>query len=158
AARASREEALAIRRKALPEDHPEIADSLLNLGRLSLVQGVGAASALETLAEGTDLYQANQLHLAVAQAEPEQLATARAPHAALSLLLVAALNSKADPRTPYDRVVRAKGSVTAQQRWVRQARDAADRETTRLLDRLRQLTQQIVGLSVGERPPDDPYG
>ena len=32
AAKASHEEALAIRRKALPKDHPDIADSLNNLG------------------------------------------------------------------------------------------------------------------------------
>src|SRR5262249_8100853 len=61
---------------------------------------------------------------------------------------------RAEPGPAYDRVVRGKGSVTAQQRWARQARDAADPETARLLDRLRQVTEQIVGLSVGERPPD----
>ena len=49
-------------------------------------------------------------------------------------------------------MVRGKGSVTAQQSWVRQARDVADPVTARLLDRLRQVTTQIVGLSVGERP------
>ena len=43
-------------------------------------------------------------------------------------------------------------SVTAQQRWARQARDAADPDTTRLLDRLRQVTRQIVGLSMDNRP------
>jgi len=42
--------------------------------------------------------------------------------------------------------------VTAQQRWARQARDAADPDTTRLLDRLRQVTRQIVGLSMDNRP------
>jgi CHAT domain-containing protein len=42
--------------------------------------------------------------------------------------------------------------VTAQQRWARQARNAADPDTTRLLDRLRQVTRQIVGLSMNQRP------
>jgi CHAT domain-containing protein len=155
---ANAEEALAIYRKVLPRDDPLIASSLLNLGRLRLASRAGAASALPAIAEATDILHADQLHLAVAQAEPEQLAAASTSHWALSLLLIAARNSKADPRPAYDRVVRVKGSVTAQQRWVRQARDAADRETTRLLGRLRQLTQQIVGLSVGEHPSDDPSG
>ena len=42
--------------------------------------------------------------------------------------------------------------MTALQRWARQARDAADPDTTRLLDRLRQVTRQIVGLSMDNRP------
>ena len=42
--------------------------------------------------------------------------------------------------------------MTAQQRWARQARDAADPDTTRLLDRLRQVTRQIVGRSMENRP------
>jgi CHAT domain-containing protein len=154
AARANLEEALTIRRKALPKDHPDIARSLLNLGRLSLASGIDATSALPTLAEAADLFQADQLHLALAQAEPEQLATAGASHPALSLLLSAALYSKADPRPIYDRVVRGKGSVTAQQRWVRRARDGADPDTAQLLDRLRQVTQQLVRRSLGEHPSD----
>jgi CHAT domain-containing protein/tetratricopeptide (TPR) repeat protein len=149
AAKASHEEALAIYRKALPEDHPRIAQSLQNLGWVRLASGEDAASVLPTLAEATDRFQADQLHLAVAQAEPEQLAMAGESHRALSLLLTAVLTSRADPGPTYDLVVRGKGSVTAQQRWVRQARDAADSETARLLDRLRQITQEIVGLSVG---------
>ena len=42
--------------------------------------------------------------------------------------------------------------MTAQQRWARQARVAADPDTTSLLDQLRQVTQQIVGLSMDNRP------
>jgi CHAT domain-containing protein len=55
-------------------------------------------------------------------------------------------------------VVRSKGSVTVQQLWVRQARDSADPDTARLVDRLRQLNQQIVGLSVREHPSDRSSG
>jgi CHAT domain-containing protein/tetratricopeptide (TPR) repeat protein len=148
---ASAAEALAICRKGLPKDHPHIAVALGNFGLLSLVSGVDVASARVTLLEATDIFQADQLHLAVAQAEPEQLATAEESHKALSLLLTAAINSKAGLGPTYDRVVGVKGSVTAQQRWVRHARDAADPDTVRMLDRLRHLTQQIVGLSLVER-------
>ena len=42
--------------------------------------------------------------------------------------------------------------MTALQRWARQARNAADPDTARLLDRLRQVTRQIVGLSMDHRP------
>jgi CHAT domain-containing protein/Tfp pilus assembly protein PilF len=154
AAKASHEEALAILRKALPKDHPHIARCLFNLGRLSLDSGVDIRDALPILTEATDLYQADQLRSAVVQAEPEQLITAGTSQSSLSLLLTAVLISKADARPVYDRVVRGKGSVTAQQRWVRQARDAADPDTTRLLDRLRQVTDQIVGLSLDVHPSD----
>ena len=152
AAKQSHEEALAIRRKSLPKDHPDIAFSLCSLGFLSLTSGVGVGDAVPGLAEATDLFQAEQLRLAVAQAEQEQLATAALAKSSLSNLLAATLITRAEPASAYDRVVRVKGSVTAQQRWARQARDAADPDTTRLLDRLRQVTRQIVGLSMDNRP------
>ena len=152
AAKQSHEQALAIRRKSLPPDHPDIAFSLRNLGLLSLTSGVGVGDAVPGLAEATDLFQAEQLRLAVAQAEQEQLATAALARISLSNLLSATLITRAEPASAYDRVVRVKGSVTAQQRWARQARDAADPDTTRLLDRLRQVTRQIVGLSMDNRP------
>ena len=152
AAKQSYEQALAIRRKSLPPDHPDIAFSLRNLGLLGLKSGVGVGDAVPGLAEATDLFQAEQLRLAVAQAEQEQLATAALAKICLSNLLAATLITRAEPASAYDRVVRVKGSVTAQQRWARQARDAADPDTTRLLDRLRQVTRQIVGLSMDNRP------
>ena len=104
------------------------------------------------LAEATDLFQAEQLRLAVAQAEQEQLATAALARMCLGNLLSATLITSAEPASAYDRVLRVKGSVTAQQRWARQARNAADPDTTRLLDRLRRVTRQIVGLSMDNRP------
>ena len=151
-AKRSHEEALAIRRKSLPPDHPGIATSLQNLGYLSLRSGVGVGDAVPGLADATDLFQAEQLRLAVAQAEQEQLATAALARISLGNLLSATLITSAEPASAYDRVVRVKGSVTAQQRWARQARNAADPDTTRLLDRLRQVTRQIVGLSMDNRP------
>ena len=42
--------------------------------------------------------------------------------------------------------------MTAQQQWARQVRDAADPDTARLLGQLRQVTRQIVGLSMDNRP------
>ena len=152
AAKQSHEQALAIRRKSLPPDHPHIAFSLRNLGLQGLKSGVGVGDAVPGLAEATDLFQAEQLRLAVAQAEQEQLATAALARSSLGNLLSATLITSAEPASAYDRVVRVKGSVTAQQRWARQARDAADPDTTRLLDRLRQVTRQIVGLSMDNRP------
>ena len=152
AAKQSYEQALAIRRKSLPADHPDIASSLRNLGLQGLKSGVGVGDAVPRLAEATDLFQAEQLRLAVAQAEQEQLATAALARNSLGNLLSATLITSAEPASAYDRVVRVKGSVTAQQRWARQARDAADPDTTRLLDRLRQVTRQIVGLSMDNRP------
>ena len=59
-----------------PEDHPDIARSLLNLGWMGLDSGVDVRGAVPRLAEATDLFHADQLRLAVAQAEKEQLATA----------------------------------------------------------------------------------
>ena len=152
AAKQSHEQALAIRRKSLPPDHPDIAFSLCNLALQGLKSGVGVGDAVPGLAEATDLFQAEQLRLAVAQAEQEQLATAALARSSLGDLLSATLITSAEPASAYDRVVRVKGSVTAQQRWARQARDAADPDTTRLLDRLRQVTRQIVGLSMENRP------
>ena len=152
AAKQSHEEALAIRRKSLPKDHPDIAFSLRSLGFLSLTSGVGVGGAVPGLTEATDLFQAEQLRLAVAQAEQEQLATAALARICLSNLLDATLITRAEPASVYDRVVRVKGSVTAQQRWARQARNAADPDTARLLDRLRQVTRQIVDLSMDHRP------
>ena len=114
--------------------------------------GVGVGDAVPGLAEATDLFQAEQLRLAVAQAEQEQLATAALARSSLGNLLSATLITRSEPASAYDRVVRVKGSVTAQQRWARQARDAADPDTTRLLDRLRQVTRQIAGLSMDNRP------
>jgi len=152
AAKQSHEQALAIRRKSLPPGHPHIAQSLNNLGLQGLTSGVGVGDAVPGLAEATDLFQAEQLRLALAQAEQEQLATAALARFSLGNLLSATLITRAEPTPAYDRVVRVKGSVTAQQRWARQARDAADPDTTRLLDRLRQVTRQIVGLSMDQRP------
>ena len=152
AAKQSYQEALAISRKSLPPDHPDIAFSLCNLGLQGLMSGVGVGDAVPGLAEATDLLQAEQLRLAVAQAEQEQLATAALARICLGNLLSATLITRSEPASAYDRVVRVKGSVTAQQRWARQARDAADPDTTRLLDRLRQVTRQIVGLSMDNRP------
>ena len=51
-------------------------------------------------------------------------------------------------------MVRVKGSVTTQQRWTRQARDAADPDTARLLARLREVTKQLAGLAVAGRLSD----
>src|SRR5208337_760229 len=152
AAKQSYQEALAIFRKSLPPDHPVIAFPLLSLGLQGLTSGVGVGDAVPGLAEATDLYQAEQLRMAVAQAEQEQLATAALARISLGNLLDATLITSAEPASAYDRVVRVKGSVTAQQRWARQARDAADPDATRLLDRLRQVTRQIVGLSMDNRP------
>jgi len=151
AAKQSHEQALAIFRKSLPKDHPDIAICLRLLGLQGLKSGVGVGDAFPRLAEATDLFQAEQLRLAVAQAEQEQLATAALARRSLGNLLSATLITRAEPASAYDRVVRVKGSVTAQQRWARQARDAADPDTTRLLDRLRQVTRQIVGLSMDNR-------
>src|SRR5271157_5103328 len=161
AAKQSHEQALAIFRKSLPKNHPHIASSLRNLGLLSLTSGVGVGDAVPGLAEATDLLQAEQLRLAVAQAEQEQLATAALARDCLSNLLSATLITRAEPSSAYDRVVCVKGSVTALQRWARQARHTADPDTARLLDRLRQVTRQIVGLSMDHRPAQatsDPRG
>ena len=151
-AKQSQKEALDIRRKVLPPDHPHIAFSLFNLGVMSLRSGVAVGDAVPGLAEATDLFQAEQLRMAVLQDEQEQLATAALARISLGNLLSATLITSAEPASAYDRVVRVKGSVTALQRWARQARVAADPDTTRLLDQLRQVTQRIVGLSMDNRP------
>jgi len=147
-AKARFEEALAIRRKALPKDDPAVALVLENLARLSLASGVDVEDAVFRLSEAADIYQADHLRLAVAQAEPEQLATAATAQCCLHSLVDATIRTRANPGSAYDRVVRGKGSVTAQQRWAHEARDVADPDTARLLDRLRQITQQLLGLAM----------
>jgi CHAT domain-containing protein/tetratricopeptide (TPR) repeat protein len=150
AAKESYEEALAIRRKALPQDHPGIATSLNNLGALSNLSGIDLGNAVSRLAEATDLFHTDQSHLAVAQAEQEQFTTAATTSSCLDHLLSASLATDAQPNQLYTRVVRVKGSVTTQQRWARQLRDAKDPETARLLRQLRDLTRQLTGLSVAD--------
>jgi CHAT domain-containing protein/Tfp pilus assembly protein PilF len=151
AAKRSHEEALGILRNARPPGHPDIAASLTNLGNLSLASGIDGETAPPRLAEASDIYQAEQLRMAIAQAEPEQLATAVMARISLQLLIDATLTAGMPADTAYDRVVRTKGSVTAQQRWARQARDAADPGTKKLLDRLRDLSRDILGLSMPSR-------
>ena len=152
AARKSLEEALAIKRKSLPPDHPGLAYPLRILGEFELESGADPQSAARSLTEVTDILLADQLRKAIAQAEQEQLASAYAVHVDFILMLGAAVRSGVDPAAVYDRVIRAKGSVTAQQRRARQLRDAADPDTHRLLDRLRQVSQQLLRLSVAEGP------
>jgi CHAT domain-containing protein/tetratricopeptide (TPR) repeat protein len=161
AAKRSQEEALAIRSKALRPDHPDIAQSLNNLGYLCLASGINRQEAATRLAEASDIYQAEQLRMAIAQAEPEQFWTAALSKASFQLLIDATMTAGMPVDSAYDRVVRGEGSVTAQQRWVRQARDADDPETRKLLDQLRDVSREILGLSmpslVGEKSnsPED---
>jgi CHAT domain-containing protein/Tfp pilus assembly protein PilF len=150
-AKATVEEALAIRRQALPPDHPDIAMSLNNLAYLSLASGINREEAATRLAEASDILQAEQLRMAIAQAEPEQLVTAVMARISLQLLIDATLTAGMPADSAYDRVVRTKGSVTAQQRWARQARDAADPETRKPLERLRDVSREIFGLSMPSR-------
>jgi CHAT domain-containing protein/Tfp pilus assembly protein PilF len=150
-AQRSFEEALEIFRSALPKDHPYIADCLGNVGRLGLETGTDVRGALTRLEEATDLFQRDQFRLAVSQAEQEQLRTAARSHVSLSLLVSAALAAEAEPGRIYDRVVRIKGGVTAQQRWAREARNSADPKSKVLLERLRKLNEQLLSLSIGDR-------
>jgi CHAT domain-containing protein len=152
-ARKNLEEALAIRRKILPKDHPRIALSLTALGSSILVEGTHLRDAVTQLEEATDLYQKDQLRVALLQAEREQLATAAETHRTLSLLLSAALEAKMELGAIYERVLRVKGQVTAQQRWVREARNTADLETKRLLARLRQVNEGLLDSSIAGRTP-----
>jgi len=134
-----------------------MAFSLFNLALVDLTSGVDAENAVPRLAEAADSFQAEQLRLAVGQAEPEQLATAAFARPCLQVLIGATITTRAEPGPIYNRVVHFKGSVTAHQRWVHQARDTADAETMKLLDRLRGVTQQIAALSVGDRPSDQSF-
>ncbi len=153
-ARADIDEGLATWRKSLPKGHPLIAKGLSDLGRLMLLAETQPAGAVPVLEEAADLYQAEQLRMSVSQAEQEQLATAAASHSTVSHLVCAALRTKAYPGPIYDRVLRVKGGVTAQLRSARQARDNADAETKHLLDRLQQVNEQALSLSiVGGSPP-----
>src|SRR5262249_41377861 len=104
AARKSYQEALAIRRRVLPKAHPGIARALLSLGWLSLASGVDLENAVRNLAQATDLFQADQLHLVVAQAEQEQRATAYLPRLSMELLIDAAVRTQCDPASSYDSV------------------------------------------------------
>ena len=151
-ARARYEESLAICRKALPKHHPKIALSLVCLACLGLATDKDLPDSVSRAAEASDLFRAEQLRLAVAQAEPEQLAMRTRTKLSMNCLVDATLAARMDSSPTYDRVVCVKGSVTAQQRWARQARDAADPETVRLLVQLQQVTKQLFGLSVGDRP------
>jgi len=152
AARKSEAEALAIRRRVLPADHPKIALSLWALGSVGVGSGVDVRNAVPLLAEATDVFLADQVRLAVSQAEKEQLATAEGVKLCLHYLLTATLSTRGDPGSAYRRVVRVKGSVTTQQSWTHQARNAADHDTAFLLARIREVTKQMAGLAVAGRP------
>jgi CHAT domain-containing protein/tetratricopeptide (TPR) repeat protein len=152
AAREHLGEALALARKTLPADHPQVGNLLKVLGVTDWLSGADVPGAVSRLAESTDILSAEQLRLAVAQAEEEQRAATVATYGALIALTGAALAAGADPVPVYDRVVRVKGSVTAQQRLARRLREAADPDARRSLDRLAQVSQQLVALSVAERP------
>src|SRR5262249_11980714 len=134
AARRSLEEALAIQRRALIGDHPDIANTLLSLGVLGLSSGVDVKQTVTRLLESTDITEDEALRLAVAQAEAEQLTAASETLFTLHLLIGAALTTADALRPAYSRLVHVKGSVTARQRWGRRARDAADPVTAMLLD------------------------
>jgi CHAT domain-containing protein/tetratricopeptide (TPR) repeat protein len=150
AARASHQQALTIRRKALPRDHPHVAFSLFNLAQAQLARGMDVSDTVHQLAEAVDLLHIDQLRLGLAQVELEQLASTAMAQFCLFSLIDTTLVSKSDPGLAYDRVVRVKGSATAQQRWAHQARDHADPETARVLEQIRRITRQIVGLAWGE--------
>jgi tetratricopeptide (TPR) repeat protein len=158
AARKRFEEALTIARQVLSKDHPRIALSLFQLGRLSLETGLETQKEVDGLAEATDLYLKEQLLQAVSQAEREQFAVAAQSHWSLNLLLSAALSVHADSGTVYDRALRVKGGVTAQQRWAREARNIADPETKRLLERLQQVNAQLINLPVANTRVASPQG
>ena len=140
-------EALDLSRLSLPKDHKDIARSLADLGWLSLISGENVREAVSQLAEASEIYQAEQLRMAVVQAEGEQLATALGSMACLDLLFDATLASGLDPSSAYAEVLRVKGSVTAQQRWARAARNTADPLTRSLLEDLRQVSRDLIGLS-----------
>jgi CHAT domain-containing protein/tetratricopeptide (TPR) repeat protein len=151
AARKGLEESIAIYRRTLPKDDFLIAADLLQLGEMDLALGNDLGGTASRLTEATDLLLTNQLRFAVTQAEREQLLAADLTKDCLHLLLTAATPAGADPIQLYDRVVRIKGSVTAQQRWSREARDLIEPDGARLLDQLRKVTQQFVVLSVRQR-------
>jgi CHAT domain-containing protein/Tfp pilus assembly protein PilF len=152
AARASHEEALVVRRRSLPPDHPDTTMSLYQIALDCLESETNVPDAVTYLTEACDIKIADQLRIAVAQAEQEQFSTAAGTRRLLRLLIDAVITNHCEPGLAYDRLVRVQGSVTAQQRWARQVRDSADPETARLLADYRHLTQQIVGLSAGDRP------
>jgi CHAT domain-containing protein/tetratricopeptide (TPR) repeat protein len=154
AAKASHEEALAICRKSLHKDNPDIAHVLHNLAALALDFDVEVGDAVPRLVEAIDIFQVEHLRLAAAQAEPEQLVAASQARRSLAFLIDATLITGGNFSLAYDRAVSVKGSVTARQRWARKARDTADPESARLLDRLREVTMQIVGLSIGKPRSD----
>jgi CHAT domain-containing protein len=164
AAQQSYREALDIQRKALPPDHPDIASSLDNLGLLALVEEGDAGSALKWLSEAVEINQRDLVRLALVQAEAEQLRAAAESRASLDRLLSAAARAETQStQAVYSRVVQVKGAVTAQQRWVRRARNAADPAVNALLTELQQLNRDLLGAALantGNRPsirlPDRP--
>ena len=164
-ARASHEQALGICRKALPPGHPDIAESLNNLGLIDVASGGLTADTATRLGEALAITQSHLLALAGSQAEDEQLRAAAAARDTLSLYLSAALapGAKTAAAAVYDRAAGLKGLVTARQRWARELRDAADPDTRRLLDELQTVNLRLLRAAVGsdrlsgaspERPTD----
>ena len=157
AAKASYKEALVIFRIVLPAGHVQIATPLFRLGLVALRSGVDVKSTIPHLIEACDLTQANDFRLAVLQAEREQFAAGIGTNDCIGLLLDATITTRGAPGHAYDRVARAKGSVTAVQKWAHQARDVTEPETALLVNRLREVTRQIVDLSVGACPTNFSY-
>ena len=67
---------MAIFRKTLPKDHPHRRNVLYSLGLGAWTPVMAVEDAAPRSAEATDIFQAEQLRMAVLQAEQEQLATA----------------------------------------------------------------------------------
>ena len=141
-ARKHYEKALALRRKALPRTHPDIADSLLHVASVCFRQSE-VARAEELLQEANTIIYEVLARAAFAQEEAEQLALTRSHANALDWLL-SATAARGRTNTVYPEVLAFKGVVTARQRWLRLVRSVADQRTLKKLQELRQTNRELV--------------
>jgi CHAT domain-containing protein len=156
AARKNYEAVLTILRQTrFTDEEALLAEALYKLGLLGLESGAEVQTAIGRLTEATELNLKEQNSEALQQVEREQLRRTGRLHSSASLLLSAAIATKADWEAIYDRIVRIKGGVTAQQRWIRELRDNSDARTQRLLDDLRRFDQKLTALSLGGEHASD---
>ncbi len=156
AARRNFEQGLAVLRKALPPGHPDFAFVLTQLGTVRLVADGDAGAASRHLVEAVDIMQAHTLQLVAGQDEAAQLASVAGVSIPVRLLVGAAVAGGMDATEVYDRAVRVKGSVTAQQHWARLARNTRDPKVADLVDHLRVINSALVisGVTDFGRDPD----
>jgi CHAT domain-containing protein len=153
--RASRlwEQALAERKAYSGDRHPNTAISIANLAVLDDRQG-NTARAAERLESALDMTAENLQLVSAIQSERQQLITSKTLRGYLDQLLSLTTRAEIPPPDVYRHVLGWKGMVSARQRRMRAARQAARTEDgdalRKMYDELDAVSQDLARMAVGE--------